>query len=89
MLFENRQPKITYFLFVQSPFSLNSSIKSNVDSAWVFGGYAASEINFLFYQLNIPIDKQTLMQKYSQLTPNQALIFDYRNDGTRMGLLLQ
>jgi hypothetical protein len=39
LLFQNRQPRITYFLCLQDPFSLPAQIKRNLDTAIIFGGY--------------------------------------------------
>ena len=57
MLFENRQPRITYFLCLQDPFSLDINVKSNLDSLWIFGGFDKQRFGMLFRQLNNCFDE--------------------------------
>ena len=87
LLFENRQPKITYFLAIQDPVGLDPSVKSNIDSCWLFGGFSSQKFNYIFHQLNSPYDREELFQKYKELTSNQAIIFDYSSSGVELKLL--
>jgi len=87
MLFENRQPKITYFLAIQDPIGIDASIKSNIDSAWLFGGFSSQKFGYIFHQLNSPYDRAELWEMYKDLTMNQALIFDHGRGGTRLDVL--
>ena len=80
MLFENRQPKITYFLCIQDPIGIDASIKSNIDSAWLFGGFSSQKFSYIFNQLNSPYDREIVFERYRELTKNQALMFDYCKD---------
>lgn len=89
MLFENRQPKITYFLCIQDPIGLDPSIKSNLDSCWLFGGYSSQKFCYIFNQLNNPYDRELVFEKYKELTMNQAIIFDFSRTGTQLKLLLE
>jgi hypothetical protein len=84
MLLQNRQPKLTYFLCIQDPVYIDASIKSNLDTAWLFGGLSPQKLNYILQQLNSPMDKQELISKYNQLTRNQAIIFDYSSTGTKI-----
>lgn len=87
MLFENRQPKITYFLCIQDPIGLDASVKSNLDSAWIFGGFSPQKFNYVFQQLSSPYDRTELWELYRTLTPNQAVIFDNARSGTTIRVL--
>lgn len=89
MLFENRQPKITYFLCIQDPIGLDPSVKSNVDTVWIFGGFSPQKFNYVFQQINSPYDRETVYEKYKDLSMNQALIFDYGRGGTTVKILEQ
>ena len=40
LLFENRHGNITYFLNIQDPQRIDASVKSNIDSLWLFGGFS-------------------------------------------------
>ena len=77
MLFENRQPKITFFLCMQDPIGLDASIKSNMDSCWLFGGFSPQKFNYIYQQLSSPLEREAVYEIYKQLTTNQAVIFDY------------
>ena len=87
MLFENRQPRITYFMAMQDPFALDASIKANLDVLWLFGGFSSEKFNSLFRQLNVPIDRKELWSVYKQLSMNQALLIDYTSSGTQIKIL--
>lgn len=87
MLFENRQPKITYFLAIQDPIGIDASIKSNIDSAWLFGGFSSQKFNYIYHQLNSPFDRVDLWEKYRELSMNQAIIFNHNRTGTELRFL--
>jgi len=87
MLFENRQPKITYFLCLQDPIGIDASVKSNVDSAWLFGGFSSQKFSYIFHQLNSPYDRQELWNHYKNISMNQALIFDHKRTGTTVRII--
>jgi hypothetical protein len=89
LLFQNRQPRITYFLCLQDPFSLPAQIKRNLDTCLVFGSYGDLHmLNTLFKQLNSSsLSNQQLMNLYQTLTSRQALIFDYLGDKTKIAIL--
>ncbi len=86
-LFENRQPKITYFMCIQDPFALDASVKANIDTLWLFGGYSPQKFNSLYQQVNVPYDREDLYSTYRDLTMNQALIIDYDRDNTRVSVM--
>ena len=50
-LFENRQARITYFLLLQDVTGLSASMKANVDSLRLFGGFPRHKFNVLTYQM--------------------------------------
>ena len=77
-LFENRQSRITYFLLLQDVGGLSPSMKANLDSITLFGGFPKHKWNVLFYQLP-PSD--TSYEEYSELSNEDALLIDYV-DGT-------
>lgn len=81
LLFQNRQPKITYFLIMQDPLGLDTSIKQNLDTVWIFGGFTEKKFNyFLDYT---PVDsKNGLYDAYKKLPSSEAMVFDIRPNGT-------
>ena len=89
LLFENRQPKITYFLTMQDPKGIDTALKENLDSAWLFGGFSAQKFNYLLRSIQNDYDAHQLWEIYNTLTKNQALIFDMEADGTELFVLKQ
>ena len=73
-LFENRQARITYFLLLQDVTGLSASMKSNVDSLRLFGGFPRHKYNVLMYQMP-PIDMD--YDDYSQLDQHGWLEVDF------------
>jgi hypothetical protein len=74
LLYENRQALITYFLALQDVHGLSPSMKSNINTLVLFGGYSEAKINSLLYQLPMPEDRETFYHEYKQLKPNQCAI---------------
>ena len=87
LLFENRQPKITYFLTMQDPKGIDTALKENLDSAWLFGGFSAQKFKYLLRSIQNDYDALQLWEIYNSLTKNQALIFDMEADGTELFVL--
>ncbi len=84
LLFENRQPKITYFLTQQDAKGVDSSLRQNLDGVWVFGGFAFNKFNYLMRQVPHEEDIRELWDLYKTLTKNQALVFDIQYTGTQL-----
>ena len=73
-LFENRQSRITYFLLLQDVGGLSPSMKANLDSLTLFGGFPKHKWNVLFYQLP---PTNTDYDEYSELANEDALYIDF------------
>ena len=87
LLFENRQPKITYFLTMQDPKGIDSSLKENLDSAWLFGGFSAFKFKYLLRSIQNDFLAEELWDIYNELTKHQALVFDMKPEGTELCVL--
>ena len=87
LLFENRQPKITYFLTMQDPKHLDSSLKQNLDSCWFFGGFTEHKFKYLMNDIPHEGDLIEVWETYRQLTKNQAIIFFITETGTTAAIL--
>ena len=85
--FENRQANITYFIILQDAKGIDTSMKENADSIWVFGGYSKQKFSYIIR--NIPTDetRDELYEKYKNLTRNQAIIFNNFIEGNSVILL--
>ena len=73
-LFENRQSRITYILILQDVQGISASMKANIDSLMLFGGFPKSKWNILTYQLP-PFEFS--YYDYAQLDVHDYVFFDY------------
>ena len=73
-LFENRQSRITYFLLLQDVQGISPSMKANIDSLTLFGGFPKHKFTTLFYQLP-PVDLD--FDTYAGLSTQDAVRIDY------------
>ena len=80
-LFENRQSRITYFLLLQDVGGLSPSMKANLDSMTLFGGFPKHKWNVLFYQLP-PTDFS--YDEYAELDVEDAVLIDYVDNSSRV-----
>ena len=87
LLFENRQPKITYFLTMQDSKGLDTSIKEAVDTFWLFGGFTEHKFRYLMRSIPHEMDVRDIWYMYAKLTKNQALIFFNTPTGTELLVL--
>ena len=87
MLFENRQPKITYFLTMQDPKHLDSSLKQNLDACWFFGGFTEHKFKYLMSDIPHEGELIDLWVSYRQLTKHQAIILFITEAGTEACIL--
>jgi hypothetical protein len=57
-------------------------VKKNMRSLWYFGGFSKMDFNCSFLQLKSPIGREDLYEKYSTLSRQDVLYFDYTENGT-------
>jgi hypothetical protein len=86
-LYENRQPKITYFLTLHDLFSIPPSLKTNLHTLWIFGGFNKQKINTVYPQLNVSIEREEFWKRYKGLSVHESIIIYYENHGTRMEIV--
>ena len=79
-LFQNRQSRTTIFLILQDVNGLSSSVKSNLDSLVLFGGFSSQKYNVLTYQLP-PSD--FTFKDYSCLNQREYVLFDFNTNETQ------
>jgi hypothetical protein len=80
-LFENRQPKITYFLGLQDVHGIPPSMKCNVDSLVLFGGFSKQKFNSLFYQIPMDDDREEVYKLYKKLLKTDKMILSFEAGG--------
>ena len=84
ILFENRQSRITYFLILQDVQGLNPSMKANVDSLLLFGGFPKHKWNSLTYQMPLINREYTFEGYYQYLQPYDCVLFDYIDNSIKV-----
>ena len=87
LLFENRQPKITYFLTVQDPKGMDTSLKEALDSVWMFGGFTRHKFSYILRSIPHEEDSAKLWKKYAPLTKNQCMVFCNNDEGEEILIL--
>jgi hypothetical protein len=81
-MFENRQPRITYFLCTQDAFRIPPQLKRNCDTCIVFGGFTDyGMVSMLLRQLNCTRGGiNILLETYKTLQDREGLVFDYHDN---------
>ena len=74
---------------MQDPKGIDTALKENLGSAWLFGGFSAQKFKYLLRSIQNDYDAHQLWEIYSTLTKNQALIFSMEADGTELFVLKQ
>jgi hypothetical protein len=85
-LFQNRQSKITYFLGLQDVQGIPSSMKSNMDSLVLFGGFSKQKFNVLFYQIPMDEPAKDVYEIYRTLNKNACLMISFETDGIKKSI---
>lgn len=81
-LFENRQPKITYYLNIQDWKGITPELKEQLNSIWIFGNYSPQRINFITQQIVLPIDVDEFKRIYRNLGRRDAFVIVNTDDIT-------
>jgi Cdc6-like AAA superfamily ATPase len=78
LLFENRQSKLIYMLALQDVSGIPPSMKANIDTLILFGGFPRFKFNLLLYHLPPTVeDKEALWQRYSQLGNHEFMMIEF------------
>ena len=80
-LFENRQSRITYFLLLQDTQGLSPSMKANIDSLTLFGGFPKNKYQILMYQLP-PVD--FTFDDYHRIKTSDMVRFDFLSNDVKI-----
>jgi hypothetical protein len=86
LLFRNRQPRFTIFICAQDPYSIPVKIRRNLNSLWLFGGFADSS---MFQRLLNSFssgeeDKEEAWDQYGELNVHDAIQFNLRSTGVEI-----
>lgn len=74
--YQNRQMRTTIFMMLQDVQGISPSMKSNVNSLILFGGFSKQKWNTLMYQLP-PVEGFTYEYDYADLTEKDCVLFDF------------
>jgi energy-coupling factor transporter ATP-binding protein EcfA2 len=83
-LFENRQPRITYFLGLQDVQGIPPSMKSNIDSLVLFGMFPKHKFRILFYQIPLDEDINDVYDCYKILKKNDYMLIQFESLETKI-----
>jgi hypothetical protein len=84
LIFQNRQPRFTFFICCQDSFGIPPCIKRNVDSVWIFAGMTdRTTFAYMTRQYGIVTPAQ-VWDFYSSLGFHDAMILDYEPDGIKV-----
>ena len=89
LVFQNRQPRFTFFICVQDSFGVPPSIKRNLDTAWVFAGFTDNTMfGTMMRQLGAPMTPADLWKSYSRLGFHDAIVLDYTDGQIEMSFVI-
>lgn len=71
-----RHIKCSFFLAVQYWKALNTNIKSNVATIFIFSGFSRQQLNIILYQTNVGMPMDELWSKYIKLKTHDKLVVD-------------
>ena len=69
----------SFFLAIQYWKALNSNIKANVSTVFVFAGFSRQQLSYILYQTNLPYSFNEIFERYKQLSGHQKMIVDSYN----------
>jgi hypothetical protein len=85
LIFQNRQPRFTFFICLQDSFGIPPSIKRNVDTVWIFAGMTdRSMFGLMLRQFGVSIPSQKVWEFYSGLGLHDAMVLDYEDGGIEL-----
>jgi hypothetical protein len=80
LIFQNRQPRFTFFICCQDTFGIPPSIKRNIDTVWIFAGFTDRTVfGMMLRQFGAPEKPQEMWEEYSKLGFHDSLVLDYED----------
>ncbi len=71
-----RHLNCTVFLCIQIWKSINPSLKSQITSIYLFGGYSRQQLNYIYQQICLDMKFEEFYDIYTKLGKNKCLIID-------------
>ena len=79
-----RHLNCTVFLCIQIWKSINPSLKSQITSIYLFGGYSRQQLNYIYQQICLDMKFDEFYNIYTKLGKNKSLIIDMINGKIQM-----
>jgi hypothetical protein len=91
LIFQNRQPRFTFFICIQDTFSIPTCIRRNLDTVWIFAGMTDRlAFGMMLKQFGITIPSANVWEFYTNnLGAHDAMIFDYEPDGIKLRFVIK
>jgi hypothetical protein len=85
LIFQNRQPRFTFFVCCQDSFGIPPCIKRNVDTVWIFAGMTDRTVfGMMLKQFGLTLSSNKVWDFYVQLGQHDSMLLDYEPDGLKL-----
>jgi hypothetical protein len=90
LIFQNRQPRFTFFICVQDSFGVPTCIKGNLDTAWIFAGMTdRTTFGMMIRQLGLTTPSAEVWEFYISLGFHDAMVLDYEPGGIKVSVVIK
>jgi hypothetical protein len=86
ILFQNRQPRLTIFIYAQDIFGIPTQIRRNCDTIWFFAGMKDKTM-FGIMMGQLGLNGKEIWEEYSNSQFRDVLLIDYSPEGTKVGFI--
>ena len=73
--------QFSFFILIHYWKALTPNIKANLSTIYIFGGYSRQQLQYMLYQINVPVSFKELMPLYTAMPQYGKLMIDC-NAGT-------
>ena len=71
-----RHIQCSFFVIIHYWKALNTNLKSNLSTIYIFSGYSRQQLNYILYQINVNASLKEIYDKYKQLSEHGKIIID-------------
>lgn len=68
--------QFSFFILIHYWKALTPNIKANLSTIYIFGGYSRQQLQYMLYQMNIPVSFKELMPHYMRMPQYGKLMID-------------
>ena len=69
----------SFFILIHFWKALTPNLKSNIYSMYVYSGFSRQQLNYIMYQINIPVTIKEFWNVYSKLDKHDKIYIDCIN----------